>query len=387
MTRQTGKTADTLTMLTIAFMAGEGKLQNEIASDLGLSQATVSRLLAKARATGYLKAEVRFVHEKVAPATLQEIRVAASRKKLEVRLNELMRQHSARKGLVLREFPSGSQETTDEAWAKRLQEFSQRAAPFVRQLLMRAKLCGVSWGETLGVLIAMLAGPPLAPPRSNAAPNAIPLCGEPLGQEPNHFSSSNLAALLEKFYTGDDRATLSLGMVPAFIPTDFNAQEMSVVWRLLESVNDYELIFGHPSGEPVKHQPYVEKLDMILTSVGPAQRLLGYRSAEWLKKKFNLRMLEKLVLGDIAGVLIPRLELNQKAKEKVRQVNARWTGIQQKHLVACAQRAEQNNLPGVVCFAAGKNKAPFALEAVKLGLINVLIVDDDLEDELERLIS
>ena len=45
-----------------------------------------------------------------------------------------------------------------------------------------------------------------------------------------------------------------------------------------------------------------------------------------------LRGLQKLVVGDIAGVMIPRRDLNAKAEVIVKELNDVWTGIKLEHI-------------------------------------------------------
>jgi DNA-binding transcriptional regulator LsrR (DeoR family) len=58
--------------------------------------------------------------------------------------------------------------------------------------------------------------------------------------------------------------------------------------------------------------------------------------------------------------------------------NRRWTGISLEQYAACAQRSVAQQSPGVVVVAIGKNKAEAVHDAVARGLINNLLVDEEL---------
>jgi DNA-binding transcriptional regulator LsrR (DeoR family) len=89
----------------------------------------------------------------------------------------------------------------------------------------------------------------------------------------------------------------------------------------------------------------------------------------------------------MAGVLLPRRDISKKEQDTINKINERSTGIKREHLTQCAARARQTHMPGTVVIALGKNKANFVLESVKLGLVNHLIIDDDLENKLLSLLS
>ena len=62
------KKADDVYIVAAAYLSGQGKTQEEIAIDLGISQALVSRLIRRAKEKQYL--ETRFVSEKVSDEDL-----------------------------------------------------------------------------------------------------------------------------------------------------------------------------------------------------------------------------------------------------------------------------------------------------------------------------
>src|SRR5262249_441522 len=95
--------------------------------------------------------------------------------------------------------------------------------------------------------------------------------------------------------------------------------------------------------------------------------------------------LRSLVVGDLGSVLIP--VPGRKQDQEVKELNELRNGIQLKHLEAIAERAARSqSSPGVVVVAIGKNKARVLCELVHRGLINELIIDQDLAKALEVLL-
>lgn len=141
----------------------------------------------------------------------------------------------------------------------------------------------------------------------------------------------------------------------------------------------------------------VDQLDMILTSAGPASNPLGYGLGKVFLEADDISHfgsdaaegLQKLILGDISGVCIPHSDLNAEETERLGSINKRWTGVRFEHLKSCAERAVSGpeKKPGVVVVARGKAKASIVHELLKVGLINNLVIDLELEEELERQIG
>ena len=373
--------SEELDMLAAAYLAGGGQKQIDIAETLGLSQAAVSRLIARAR-KHYLREELRFLHEALDEQTMRGVVQRTIHRRLAANL-DVFCGRIRRRTPVLRVFPSGSRDESAAGWNSRLETVARAAAPFVRDLLLRTAVAGVSWGHSVGTLSFAIRNLP-APPRSDNPVRVVPLCGEPLGNRPTSLSSSSLSETLEEALNGRVVSNLSLGMVPAFIPGGFSKTELKAVSKLIGLVKAYEEVFGGRA-------PLAERLDMVLTSIAPAERPLGYGSGDLLRTGgLKLEELRGMILGDISGVCIPRPDLDRGRRQKLARVNERWTGIRLSHLEACSRRASGNPLtgpPGVVVFAIGSNKARFAVEAIRLGLVNHAFVDDDLAEEMDRLLA
>lgn len=373
--------------LAAAYLAGQGQKQSDIARALGISQTVVSRMLAETKGK-FWREDVQFLRDAVDEATLQTVLQRVGKNKLASALSAVVRERFGdyRRGPVLRVFSGGDRDASDR---DRMAEFSRRAAAYVRELLMRCRNCGVTWGSMLwhltNSLSALQAGPWAANPI-----DFVPLSGEPLGNNPTSFSSSSLAFNLGRAANGDDYHGRSVAMVPAFIPEGFTAAELRGVWRLIGLVPSYYEIFG-PRG-PSRHRkakPLAANLNMILTSVGPANKVLGFGAGRLFETgNVTIERLQQLVIGDMGGVCFPRPNLTAEEGRELASVEARWTGLRREHLAACAAAAEADPAkPGVVVVSGGAARAPFIWEVVRLGAINHLIIDDVLASELERIIG
>ena len=126
---------------------------------------------------------------------------------------------------------------------------------------------------------------------------------------------------------------------------------------------------------------------MSLSSVGPAERPLGFGQGRLFETgSVTIDELQNLVIGDIGGVCFPRMGLTRFEEKKLRSVNDRWTGLRHENLSSCAQEARRQDqmtgIPGVVVVSIGKARAKFIHELITFGVINHLIIDDELEEEL-----
>jgi hypothetical protein len=163
---------------------------------------------------------------------------------------------------------------------------------------------------------------------------------------------------------------------------------MHTLKNLFRKVKHYTEIFENRSTEP----PWLEELDAILCSVGPEERVWGYRGDDLIRSGGLTREeLDGLVLGDIAGILIPKPgSWNHPKLTRIREC---WNGITYENLAQTARRAydSRQGAIGVCVMALGANKARLIKELLKPStvpgrpthsLINQLWVDQDLAREL-----
>lgn len=358
--------------------AKENRTQAAIADLLGISPAVVSRLIAKARADQYLIQEFRFREEALEDDKLQAVRQRISRSGLAKALDEFSRAVNGCPGPTVRVFaiPGGSGRGADA-----MAEFATQAAPHIRDLIGRSRLCGVTWGRMLLNVVRALRK--LRPVTRSEPLDVIPLAGEPLGQEPTTSSSSSLASALGRVINNnEDYHAKSLTMVPALVPRDFTEEECQAVFKLVERLPDYRDIFGairtRGAADTAAHQ-----VDCIMTSLG--HEALGFSGGALLAKAE-----EKLFVGDMGGVLFPRPDLEEEGRRVTGDIEARWTGLRQEHVKACAERARAagrnpNAPPGVVLISIGEQRATVVFEAIKRRLLNHLVIDSQLELALSQL--
>jgi DNA-binding transcriptional regulator LsrR (DeoR family) len=372
--------------LAAAYLAGQGKNQSDIAAVLGISQASVSRMLRDTK-DKYWRERFEFIRDDVDDATLQTVLQRIGENKLADALCATVRRRSggSRRGPILSVFSGGGRTLKIE---ERMAEFARNAAPCVQRILVRAGTCGLTWGGMLWQLINALRSLQMRAPWTNKNIDCVPLTGEPLGSTPTSFSSSSLATDLGRAANGDGYHARSIAMVPAFIPEGFTAAQLRGVWKLIGLVPSYKEIFGARGlSRGGKMQRISEHLDMILTSVGPANQVFGFGSSRLFETgRVSIERLQSLILGEMGGVCFPRPDLTAAEKRELRSVEVRWTGLNRATLEACSLGAAADPAkPGVVVVCGGAPRAQFVYEA--LDVINHLVIDEVLAAELGRIMG
>jgi DNA-binding transcriptional regulator LsrR (DeoR family) len=378
----------------VAYLTAEGLTQAEIGKILGISQSAVSRLMSEAEKK-YLE-KPRFKREALAPDLLEDVMRAVGRRELLTSLDRLARAHGNRRGPVVRVFPlTGDRE--EQSLAVRFREFTRQAAPYIHSLINRpsVRLCGVTWGYMLFDLVNALRGIQAAwkvEPVSlkSEQVQVIPLSGDPFKErkeEPPSLTSSNIAAELGRVLNGDSYRAHWLGPVPAFIPEEFDTPSArKVIERWIQLVPDYEEIFGDGSEA---NTGLANHLDMLLTSVGTADNPLGFGKGRLLNSLgTQMQNLREEIYGDVGGIVLPR---SSEPSKLVQTITNRWKGIRYSHMARCARRADDDEhysgRPGVVILSVGKERAEVIAAAVAQGLVNHLVIDQELAEELERIVK
>lgn len=360
--------------------AEQRRSQQYIAKFLGVSQSVVSRLLKEAQTDGLLETRVRFISRKISPEQMHEIEARASPRGIDLarRLSKRSKEEAHR--LRVEVVPSASDGTSPAAWTYRIQQFAVSTTErIIKPLLVEANTLGVAWGETVGAVVQELKASCPAPPRANSPVQCVPLIGEPVGRAISRFSSSRLAEDLDQTLNGANEHSLSLALVPALIPLEFSDEKVAAIKDFFAYVPAYCEVFGGKDGmRDDGSEPWVRRLDAILTSVSTAERPLGFDHDSMVKSaRLSRTRLFEEVIGDICGALIPRNGYEQ----NVEHINQFWNGITLEDIRRCRERAS----PGVVVIALGRNKARPIYEAVLGGFVNHLIIDQDLADGLDEL--
>ena len=373
-----------LQLAAVAMMMARQVRQAKIAERLGCTAGHVSRLVKEAKATGLLVVETKFVANGI---TSEEVRQARERYlpdgSVVANLSGELSGRAKNAGVASFSVVVLSLQGRRHA-ARSRDRLGRAAGPHVVNLLARASMCGVSWGDTLlAVARALRDVAGRKGPRPRKRVQFLPVVGEPLGGTLTSTSSSSLAQQLSDILNeGRAPDVPSLGSVPALVPIDLTPDQASGVDKVIGCVKAYAHIFG--SAKSVR-RPLIEKLDAILTSVSPSKLPLGMAGARYLiSAGLEREKLRKLAIGDISGVLLP----NQLAAEGalMKDLTSAWKGIKEEHVRACALRAADHGAPGVIVVAFGKSKAMTALAAVERGLVNHLLIDEELSDEIGKLL-
>ena len=371
----------------IALMHTEGKNNKEISAALSLSESAVSKAIRECYDEGLLS--IRFRTDGIAANELERLRAEAG---LKNQFTGQIRRLSKDSSAVVTEpevlvFDSGSTETTPRAWATRLETFSKPVSQEVLRLVLRSRTVGTSWGRTLATIVRSMRELPQA--LSHPPIQFVPLCGEMLEGPPRKTSSSSLAYRLDEIVNSQAPHLHGhwLAGVPSHLPIHFSKSKATIIAEYIRSLPAYRIVFGEQ--KKPKQAAMVDKVDMILTSCGPKDRPLGYDAARWFAATgIPEKDARTYVAGDISGNLLRDSRVSARApgkvESKIAQVNEAWLGVNLNHLRACARRALNGQLPGVVLCCIGANKAGTVREIVRLGLANRILLDWDCWGELEK---
>jgi len=392
-----------LMAIAAARLRSEGLSQLLIAKRLRRSQPEVSRMLDFAEKHRFLASAPSFLSQNIGPAELKEVeRRFFVHLELRQALSKLA---PARLHLNVQVLPDGDD------------EFAMAAAGCVARLLQRAKFVGVMWGRTIQRLVSRIGEHrELFDQAGRREALCIPLCGDPvrlmnLGLA--KYSASHLAAQLAQAINPDPERQSNqpcLVGVPAYLPRRLFLRQGSGAaanWEaFVAEIPGYREIFG-PNGE----QPWVERLDMILSGAGiiaqqtrpGARRVAGEPTAaheetgdfilERVKQEAQEKeglseaTLARLVYGDIGGWLIEKHDLRAAERRLVESLNQGWTGVKGVHFARVARNAEPDGAPGIILVAAGASKAEMVVELVKRGFVNEILIDSNLSSRLKKLLG
>lgn len=367
--------------------AEHGVRQEEIGRMLGgLSQSAVSRLLKHAEQRKWLERRYRFLPHDLPPGRLEYLRRLVEPNQLMDRLTAV----ESRTGVHVRDVhvvESGSIGTSPKAIAGRQTRFGRAASGIVADMMLRSDVFAVTWGRTISHVVDAIRA--IAPvPATGRAIRFVPVCGEPHDEKSNPDTSSHLAERLHALLqVSVPPRPPSLTGVPALIPRRFHGADARGIRKFVEAAASYREIFG-------KRSPIIRQVDSLLTSVGPAERPMGFineelRSAGSLAgRPLTKEQLARLVAGDIGGVLLPRPNVSRVGAREVDALNNMWTGVTRAHYERIAVQAERTKRPGVIVVSfGGAERAETIAEAVRCGLVNELVIDRQLADALTKVLS
>lgn len=375
-------------MLAAYCRANTAWTQREIGERLNLgTQVRVSRLLAIAKAEGYLVERFAF------PTDLSDderrgiergyyARHTELEHALAAHARELNDQLTNGGSPFARLFVVGTPDLDgddEQSMENAFRLFGVRAADVVSESIDQADTVCVAWGRTIEATLRALH------PRTQRYDKVfMPIAGEPINHEPNGISPSDAARALAAAWPGSEH--LPLRGVLARIPRSvYERDEQGIARELVGCSQNYEEIFGRT---PEDRNRRMARVAMILTGLGDMQTSQGNADAgrptdPWYKETVQAedQSVLELTVGNIGGIWIPRRDLTEEQHRAVRDLNARWLGAQAADLRRCSMTADlSRGRPGVVVVAVEPEKADIVLEA--LYLTNILIVSYPLAERL-----
>lgn len=361
-----------------ALCRGPHVTQDSIARELNVSQSQVSRLLRLAREARWLVDRPLFIPPEPGDPYYEVWCEVESQHVVSKRLENKFRAYYGdplRRVVVV----DGIGETYSQGAAEALLPFLSELDP------QRGGITslGVTWGRNIRYVIQALRQIVSEPIRPADHPlTLVPLCGEPFQdrEDPQTFNSSALTWELHQVVNArSSPSPLSIAGVYAFIPQRYRGQTETILdfYRLGSA---YAAIFPSEGG-------LASSLDAVLTAIGvPGERYPGV----FLRERLALGDLTpdelSSVVGDVSGILIPRKNAKARFVRKVQQLNQRWTGVKQEHLVNCARRAGHG--PGVIIVAQSQDRAALIHRCCRdEKMINTLLISRVLAEAIERLVD
>jgi DNA-binding transcriptional regulator LsrR (DeoR family) len=288
-----------------------------------------------------------------------------------------------------------------EEWDEALDLFAHNAAPYVLAHLCKSRLgIAVGWGMTVACA-SEAAGQRLdeaTRPKQNGqrAIRIVPTACEPL-QPPagRDTSSTNIATVLNGYLNGPRNGRVwSLKNIPSVLPETYTdkAKRKDIEQDFLKFARDYWEIFGDQ--EDPDNKSLIAQCDTSISSGGAFHQWQIFADALFKSSGISPEELQKLAVGDIGGILIPRLGITEKEKTRFEQIKNLWTGIRLEQYQRIARSAAQSTEPdapaGSMLIAIGKSKAEIILDLVTradLRVVNALVIDAHLAQAISDLLD
>ncbi len=372
-----------------ALLTAQGHSPTEVEAMLNYSQGHTSRLLAKARESGYLLT-INRLNLSEQQSRLAEERLVSYR----LDANELGIRNVAI--CATEEFGHGAAVHLERLLREALVPTS-RTAPSCSSM-------AIAWGNDLASAVRVLRRlfafddvreehrkrtergeslPILSPVRF------IPARGELLHSPLKQISPTFLAASMGEIVNGGSGDTYTLATIPAIVPkingtalkrivpkgVHMNAtQAREFIRNYYTTRNEYLEVF--PPDVPISP-------DAFLTSVGVSNAMSSWTEECIATGGIDRKKIAEYSYGDIAGVFVARPGYER----QVASWNAGWIGIGQEHIERCSEGGRNQNRLGVIICAKDKAKARIIYECLKRRWVNELIVSGDLGRELWRLVN
>lgn len=275
--------------------------------------------------------------------------------------------------------------------------FLRGAADQIAHRLRHTGLLGTMWGRTVFLIAQHIQVLSDTLNRDLLRRiECIPLCGDPIflmNQRRLEYSASWLAATLQKALAPNFRGSFPcLHGVPAYVSRAVRAASTGgrPAWRqLFEELPGYEMIFSSRSR-------LIAHVDSIITGAGivvPGLETLEHATGDLIEerlqqeKDLTKEKLDQIIWGDIGGWLLEKPGLKPADKKLVDDLNRGWTGATLEHLSWVAKAAVPGQRVGVILVARGTPKAELILEIVRRGLVNTLLIDEELARYLKTMVQ
>ncbi len=356
--------------LAVAKHYSRGESQKAISQKLDISPATVSRLITSAESEGVLETRPLFRPDLVDSEALAAM-------ESHYFSDSALREAFGKEGRANRLLSARSYEA---------RSFARAAAYRVAELIELSSLVGLAWGRLLASLVEEWPRPRGLAPGGRSTTRFIPLCGDPLflmNQSEVEYSSSHLAARLSRLY-GTREGLPSLSGVPAYVGSTVagGARLAPGVRTFVERIPGYQQIYGNQKGAGSGSVPLIKSVDAVVTGVGIIAADETEDTADFIRERIaqdpiDMADLEDVIVGDLGGVLIG--DSDAMAEHPVmRHWDRGWFGLRRNDLSRISKMARDRGPTGVIIIARGASKAPLLMKAVRQGLVNHLIVDEEL---------
>lgn len=365
-----------------AYLYAQRFSQQQLAGIFNCSQSHISRLLKLAEERGWLKYDTHFDEKGIPQRRLDEIRRRMEPKTLALQLRALSTETRVQVRHV-RVYASTFGDFDDQ-----LVRFGRLAAGRATELIEKSSVLGVIFSETVHRVIDGIAWSGLRP-RTNRPVTVIPVAGEVASYVRVGSSSSWLASRLHELINNNDNQQYSLSAVPFLIPTHFERSTREAISKWIQDLPGYRKIFG---GEP----SMVSRMDCVFTSVGQDGKPLSAAIKE-LTEIYGITpsRLREIAATDIGATLVPTdlVDEDAEAKAELEALNSVMINLTiDQYRDVCQRAADPAMAPdkqpsGVCLFAIGANKARGLLTVLRKGLVNELIIDEELARELTRLLE
>lgn len=413
--------------------AVERKSPDKIAIELDISEITVWRHLKAARAgEGGSKAAKPLINE-LAPVfnvtesdrdrirnLVQQNRVSA--KPFHGILDRLRmafpcpnRDPHPLKGVWVFASEAGAASSHDcAAWDCAASTFGHSAAAQVVELLRPARCIGIAWGRTLQSVTQGVVALSHKPRDKPSRATVFPINGDVLADVPGEelsdvfpdqtrLSPSFHAAQLAQGLNGTAEGALSLISVSAIVPLKYQKRtfngrsEADIIKQFTSEITGYKRIFGETAKQKSPRRtsldrevvsPLANEADALLLAVGSAEFPRRYWSQAFMNYiGTTVEEIAALTYGDIGAVLVPRDHLTKAQEKEFRAITECYTGIRLDQIANCASRAAVAGAraPGVLAFGVGRSRRRIMLECIRRGLVNHILIDDDLARSLDNL--